>query len=236
MRTPLYARIEQALRARIAEQGPGTLLPSEPALAAEFGVARMTARAAVNRLEADGLVERIPGRGTFVRHRPRPRPAGTLMSFHDQVRGWGQEPSSRVLEAGLRPATGEERAVLGAERVVAISRVRMADGVPLAVEHACFGPALADLLDVDLEGDSLHQALRRRGLQPTLGSSTITAAAAGDDAGWLAVSEHEPLLVETRLIVDQHAAPLEYTVSRYIGTRYALQVAFDVQPSPGAPS
>jgi GntR family transcriptional regulator len=234
-RTPLYARIERILRARIAEAGPGALLPSEPALAAEFGVARMTARAAMNRLEAEGLVERVPGRGTFVRHRPQPRPAGTLMSFNDQVRGWGQLPSSRVLEAGLRQATADERDALGTEQVVAIVRVRMANGVPLAVEHARFGPGLADLLDVDLEGDSLHQALRARGLHPTLGSSTITAAAAGDDARWLGVGEHEPLLVETRLIVDQHAAPLEYTVSRYLGARYALQVAFDVRQQ-GEPS
>jgi GntR family transcriptional regulator len=170
------------------------------------------------------------------------------MSFNDQVHSWGQTPSSRLLEAGLRPATHDERdalqllpsqarrpetfpASLSAPLVVSIVRVRLADGTPLAVEHACFDTHLADLLEVDLEGDSLHQALRQRGLYPTLGSSTIAAEAAGPDAPLLAVPENEPLLVETRLIVDQHAAPLEYTVSRYVGSRYALQVTFDVQRS-----
>lgn len=38
------------------------------------------------------------------------------------------------------------------------------------------------------------------------------------------------MLVETRLIVDQRSAPLEYTVSRYVGERYDLHVTFDVQP------
>lgn len=232
---PLYARIEHTLRARLAGASPGDPLPSEPVLAAEFGVARMTVRAALDRLAADGLVDRVPGRGTFVRRAPAPRPAGTLMSFHDQVRSWGRVPSSRMVESGLRPATPEEGAALRlepGERVVAITRVRLAGDTPLALEHACFPPRLADLLELDLETGSLHRALRDRGLHPTLGSSTLTAEAAGPHAGLLAVPPAEPLLVETRLILDQHGDPLERTVSRYVGSRYALRVAFDVETRP----
>lgn len=232
---PLYARIEQALRTRLAAAAPGDPLPSEPVLAAEFGVARMTVRAALDRLAADGLVERVPGRGTFARPRPAPRPAGTLMSFHDQVRSWGQVPSSRVVEAALRPATADEQTALRLEpgrQVVAIARVRLAGTLPLALEHACFPPHLTGLLELDLETGSLHRALRDRGLHPTLGESTLTAVAAGGHARLLAVPAAEPLLVETRLIVDQHAAPLEHTVSRYVGSRYALQVTFDVETRP----
>jgi GntR family transcriptional regulator len=232
---PLYSRIEKALRRRLATAAPGDPLPSEPALAAEFGVARMTVRAALDRLAADGLVERVPGRGTFARVGPAPRPAGTLMSFHDQVRSWGRVPSSRMVESALRPATPDEGAALrlaSGEHVVAIARVRHAGDTPLALEHACFPPRLADLLELDLETGSLHRALRDRGLHPTLGSSTLTAEAAGPHADLLAVPPAEPLLVETRLILDQHGDPLERTVSRYVGSRYALRVAFDVQTRP----
>jgi GntR family transcriptional regulator len=232
---PLYARIEQVLRTRLTAASPGDPLPSEPALAAEFGVARMTVRAALDRLAADGLVERVPGRGTFVRPRPAPRPAGTLMSFHDQVRSWGQSPSSHVVEAAVRQAGADERASLrlgpGAQ-VVSIVRVRLAGATPLALEHACFPPHLAHLLELDLEHESLHRALRERGLRPTLGSSTLTAEAAGPHAALLDVPATEPLLVETRLIADQRAEPLERTVSRYVGSRYALQVTFDVEEGP----
>ncbi|AGZ45331.1 GntR family transcriptional regulator [Actinoplanes friuliensis] len=232
--TPLYVRIERALRARLVTARPGDGVPAESALAEEFGVARMTVRAALNALEADGLIERIQGRGTFVRQRPAPRAAGTLMSFHDQVRSWGRRPSSRLVEGEVRPATAEEAAALQltavSPQVVAITRVRLADDVPLAVEYACFPPHLDGLLEADLETGSLHRALHERGVRPTLGSSTLTAQPAGRDGGRLQVPDGEPLLVETRLIVDQHAAPLEYTVSRYVGSRYSLQVAFDVQP------
>ncbi|MER7282094.1 GntR family transcriptional regulator [Dactylosporangium sp. NPDC000244] len=233
MKAPLYVRIERELRMRLAGARPGDALPAEAVLAAEFGVARMTMRAALNALEADGLIERIQGRGTFVRQRPAPRAAGTLMSFQDQVRSWGRTPSSRLVEAEVRAASGEEAAALGltasAPRVVSIVRVRMADGTPLAVEYACFPAHLTALLDADLEGGSLHRTLHGLGLRPTLGSSTLTAQPAGPDGGRLQVPEDEPLLVETRLIVDQEAAPLEYTISRYVGSRYALRVTFDVQ-------
>ena len=85
-------------------------------------------------------------------------------------------------------------------------------------------------MDRDLETGSLHRALHELGLRPTLGSSTLTAQPAGIDGERLHVPAIEPLLVETRLIVEQHSAPLEHTVSRYVGARYALHVTFDVQP------
>jgi GntR family transcriptional regulator len=233
-KVPLYVRIERELRARLGRARPGDVVPAESVLAEEFGVARMTVRAALNALEADGLIERIQGRGTFVRQRPAPRAAGTLMSFQDQVRSWGRRPSSRLVEAEVRAASAAEAAALqltaAAPRVVSIARVRLADDEPLAVEYACFPPHLTTLLDVDLEAGSLHRALHDLGLRPTLGSSTLTAQPAGPDGTRLRVPAAEPLLVETRLIVDQHAAPLEYTISRYVGSRYALQVTFDVQP------
>ena len=239
-KVPLYVRIERELRTRLAQAQPGDVVPAESVLAEEFGVARMTIRAALNALESDGLIERIQGRGTFVRQRPESRAAGTLMSFQDQVRSWGRVPASRLVEAEVRAASPAEAAALqltaAAPRVTSIVRVRLADDVPLAIEYACFPPHLATLLDLDLETGSLHRALRERGVRPTLGSSTLTAQRAGSDGELLHVPADEPLLVETRLIVDQHSAPLEFTVSRYVGDRYDLHVTFDVQaPQTGDP-
>jgi GntR family transcriptional regulator len=165
---------------------------------------------------------------------PEPRAAGSLMSFQDLVRSWGRTPAARLVQGEVRAAAPAEAAALqlsaAAPRVVSIVRVRIADDVPLAVEYACFPAHLDGLLGLDLETGSLHRALHERGLRPTLGSSRLTARRAGRDGALLHVPVDEPLLVETRLIVDQHAAPLEYTVSRYVGDRYDLQVTFDVQP------
>ena len=58
----------------------------------EFGVSRMTARNAVQRLTQEGLVYRVPGRGTFVAEPPVHRQAGSLLSFTEEMRRRGRVP------------------------------------------------------------------------------------------------------------------------------------------------
>jgi GntR family transcriptional regulator len=112
-----------------------------------------------------------------------------------------------------------------------VRRVRFADGDPVAVETAVF-PAdrVAPLLDGDLERASLFATLAGAGLVPTAGRASLAAeAATAEDARMLGVKRGSPLLVERRLIRDQNGIPLEWTESRYVGSRYGLDVDFDVE-------
>ncbi|MGH2380561.1 MAG: GntR family transcriptional regulator [Candidatus Limnocylindria bacterium] len=75
-RMPRYRRVAGALVDAI-EQGryaPGARLPAETDLAAEFEISRGTLRQALAVLRADGLIEAIPGRGSFVTHATPNRP------------------------------------------------------------------------------------------------------------------------------------------------------------------
>jgi GntR family transcriptional regulator len=228
---PRYYEIEQALRGRVAKLEADSPLPSEAQLCAEFGVSRMTARAAVQRLVQDGLVYRVPGRGTFVAASRANRTAGHILSFSDEMRRKGRVPSSRVIERRRRRATDEEQRRLGVRDVVVLRRVRLADGKPLAVERAVF-PAerVSETLDADLERKSLFETLVAAGLVPTSGSAALAAEAATlEDARLLRVRRGAPLLVERRLIHDQDGRPLEWTESRYVGSRYGIDVDFDVE-------
>jgi GntR family transcriptional regulator len=229
--TPRYYEIEQSLRGRAAALDPHSPLPSEAQLCEEFGVSRMTARAAVQRLVQDGLVYRVPGRGTFVAAPRANRTAGHILSFSDEMRRKGRVATSRVIERQRRPATEAELRRLGVRDVVVLRRVRLADGKPLALERAVF-PAdrVSDALDADLERASLFDSLVTAGLVPTSGSAALTAeAATTEDARLLRVRKGAPLLVERRLIHDQHGKPLEWTESRYVGSRYGIDVDFDVE-------
>jgi DNA-binding transcriptional regulator YhcF (GntR family) len=132
-----YQEIERWLRRRVLRSAPGDPLPSESELAARFGVSRMTARQAVQNLAAEGLVQRRRGAGTFVAPRPIHRHVGSLMSFTEDMRRRGMKASSRLLEAGLRPATTADLDALrlpDGTRVVAIARLRGGGGAarPLA--------------------------------------------------------------------------------------------------------
>ena len=65
-----HVQVREYVRSLVAGAAPGSPAPSERELVHRFGVARMTVRQAMDALVVEGLLERIPGRGTFVA-RPR---------------------------------------------------------------------------------------------------------------------------------------------------------------------
>jgi GntR family transcriptional regulator len=231
---PRYYEIEQTLRARIAALDPDSPLPSDAQLCEEFGVSRMTARNAVQRLVQEGLVYRLPGKGTYVAGSGAHREASSLTNFTKEMRRRGRLPSSRLLEREVHPASQLEQTRLqlaDGSTVVSIRRIRIADGEPVAIEHAVLRPEAADaVLQADLESGSLHEALVAGGLVPTRGHATIgSEPAEREEAALLEVPSGWPLLVERRLIADQEGKPLELTESRYASGRYALDVDFVVE-------
>jgi GntR family transcriptional regulator len=231
---PRYHEIEQALRAQIATLQPDDPLPSDSQLCTQFGVSRMTARNAVARLTQEGIVYRVPGRGTFVARSPLHRQASNLLSFSDEMRREGRVPSSRTLGQRLRPATPDERARLRLSQnaeVVVLTRLRLADGEPVALEGAVLNADTVDALaSLDPDDGSLHRALVEFGRVPTAGTASIGAAVANArEAKLLEIRAGAPLLIECRLILDQAGDPLELTESRYVADRYGLEVGFDVE-------
>lgn len=66
--TPAYQRIAETITGRIADgtYRPGDALPSEAALAGEFGVTRPTVRQGLAELRATRAITVVNGRGAFV--------------------------------------------------------------------------------------------------------------------------------------------------------------------------
>jgi GntR family transcriptional regulator len=234
-----YQEIERWLRGRVLRSAPGDPLPSELELAARFGVSRMTARQAVQNLAAEGLVQRRRGAGTFVAPRPIHRHEGALMSFTEDMRRRGMEASSRLLEAGLRAASTADLDALrlpDGARVVAISRLRLADGAPMAIEHAALPAEFAGVLADDLEAGSLHESMIARGRVPAISRSWIRARIASSaESRLLELRARSALLVERRIIYDTDGLPLEHTETMYNADDYAIDAVFSVARAASLP-
>ena len=204
------------------------MLPTEAELCTRFGVSRMTVRQALQELTNAGLVERRRGKGTFVAARPMHRRAGVFLSFTEEMARRGMVASSRLVAAGVGPPRPEEVAALDIaddDVVVRVERVRLADGVPIAYEDAAVLGEHRAVLDADLEAGSLHLALERVGVVATSATGTVTARLARRaEAALLDVRPRSALLVELRLLRDQHGRAFERTETRYVADRYVIDV------------
>jgi DNA-binding transcriptional regulator YhcF (GntR family) len=181
---PRANRVYESLRRSIAggELPPGTKLPAHTALAQQYGVAPLTMRMVLGRLEARGLVSREQGRGTFVR--ARTAAAVVLLAGDEAVRA---QLSQQIADAGYRPVVvGEPREALGAiERDPTVALV------------------LTDLHTPDQrDGLAVVRAVRRR--WPDLALAVITRAPA-DLAGLHGTRESPALLLTQPFSADQVA-------------------------------
>jgi GntR family transcriptional regulator len=228
-----YLEIEKWLRAKCLKGSPGDSLPSEIELCSRFSVSRMTVRQALANLEQDGLVDRVRGSGTFIAARPMHRREGVLMSFTEDMVLRGLVPSSFLISARKAKATRADASSLGlreGDAVIRIERVRLADGLPIAIEVVALPASFADILDEDLESGSLHLFLRQRGRGPTDAWSWVTARlATAMEAKRLDLPKSSALLVERRVVLASDGIPIEHTETAYVSTRYVIDLG--LQPA-----
>ena len=166
----LYKTIRDDLL-RAIENGslqPDQALPSERELCQRYGTSRMTVRHAVTELESLGSVYRMQGKGTFVSGRKLIQPLMQVSGFTEDMAKRGKKPSSQILFAGEKKADAaiaRGLRIAPGEPYILIRRLRLADGVPMAIENTALNASLCrGILDTDLKNHSLYAALTSRGL------------------------------------------------------------------------
>lgn len=229
---PLYEQIKDYLLTCI-DQGtylPDTRLPSERDLAEQFGVSRLTVKKAMGDLLQSGLVYVQIGKGTYVSRAKTDQSLDSLTSFSEDVSKRRQRPGSRVLEAREIQASPEDARILrvspGAPLYL-LRRVRLADGVPMAIESSRIVAALCPglLNGRDFARESLYNALRGDyGIRLTYAEQSMEARlAALEEAHLLQVEARAPILGISRVTYTDADQPVEYVLSAYSGTRYKFQ-------------
>jgi GntR family transcriptional regulator len=209
----LYRVLEERLQA--GDLAPGAALPSEDALALRFGVSRVTVRAALARLEQDGRIQRIQGRGTLVTAAPLRPVRLSLSDVLSDMDSVARATSVRVLEFSYRPAPAEVAAMLGLAgegQFQHAVRLRSEPGRVL-LHLTTYIPQAIGLLwtEAELASAPLQALLNKNGIFPAAGQQVVTAGLAGPEvAARLGVAMGDALLRVQRIYTDAAGSPIEY--------------------------
>ncbi|CAN5762886.1 GntR family transcriptional regulator [soil metagenome] len=227
---PLWAQLEADLRRRLAAGEFTEQFPTDRELVETYAVSRHTARDAVDRLCSAGMLERRRGRGTFVRPEFE-QPAGALYALFRSVEASGAEQTIelRALTECTDAAAAKHLEVPDDEPLVLIDRMRLADGVPLAVDSVWLPAAVArPLLDADLaHGVLYHELANRCDVNVTRGWERIRPAipTARDCAALQMAADTAVFTIERLGRADDR--PVEWRVSMVRGDRYSFVTTWD---------
>ncbi len=223
-----HAQVREYVRSLVAGNAPGSPAPSERELVYMFGVARMTVRQALDALVAEGLLEKIPGRGTFV---ARPRRVVTgVTSYTEEMTRRGHLAESQTLLARREQAgPGVARALnlTEGDAVIHWRRLRRGDGIPVCIEDAYLNEVLLPgFLQAGMP-TSLYDALSARGLRPTWAEDSIGADTPSDEEADLLEVEPDAAVLRhsRRALCDDRAVEVSRSVYRADRFTMWLQLA-----------
>jgi GntR family transcriptional regulator len=217
----------------IERLGVGNAIPSERQLSADLGVSRLTVRAALDELAREGYLVRRRGSGTYVQQ-PKISQQLTMTSFSEDMRRRGMAPSSKTLSLGRQLAgarLGRFLNVSPGEEIVVVKRLRLADGVTMAIETLHIPSSVVPGVQPrDLEG-SFYDLLRSRyGIEITTATQIIEPTVTNEEeSAALCVPLHSPAFLFERTSRDSDQRTLEFVHSIYRGDRY--QIVSELTPS-----
>jgi GntR family transcriptional regulator len=228
-REPLYLQVCELLTGQIANGTwqPNASLPNEVDLARELGVSPGTVRKALEKLEADRLVVRRQGRGTFVVDQTAPEAASR---FERMRHGDGTPIAWRgkmLQQTAGDPTPAEQRALRLApgEGVVRKRRLVGTAGRSIGVEEACLAVGRLPGLDTGAVGDWCVIALaQRHGVRVARASEELRPVKATvETATLLAIQPGTPLLQLDRVIWSMDHSPIEWrSLACYLRDEYYL--------------
>lgn len=233
VRLPIYQQLKDEFAAKICHGiwNAREPVPSENKLAETHGVAVGTVRKAIERLVAEGLLERRQGKGTFVR---RPDFGNALFRFF-RLAGANDEalrPSARILERRIEPADEPMAKALDippGTPLICLFRTRCLDGRPILVEDIAiearrFAP-LAEL-PTDQFGDLLYPLYDEACSELVArASETIRFGAASPRiATALGLAEEATLAVIERIAFGADGRPMEWRRSHGPADRFSYKI------------
>lgn len=231
-----YKVVARELRQAILQRRyvDGTRLPTEAELATEYQVSRQTVRRAFHDLVAEGMVYRVPGRGTFA----APRDGQYLRQFGsiEDLMGLSLDTQLEVLRPLRRQVDIESASRLRLDsdvvHTVVFRRTHFGDSFCHTTVHLhpAAAAALDDVPELGQEGavsDATIIGLLDTRLPSPIAEAeqSITAAAAERTlADALGCHVGDPLLRVDRIYLTTDQQPVELAINHFLPEQYSYRV------------
>jgi GntR family transcriptional regulator len=225
---PLYIQIAEGLISQVeaGELAPGDRLPPERELSEKLGVNRMTLRRALRALEAQGLIVRRHGVGTFIAEPKIDRRMDTVFRFTTGMQRRGYTPGTRLISVEqtlLDIALARELSASVSAPAFRILRLRSVNKEAVLLEQYTIPAQRFPALDrFDLENRSIYEVMESEyGVEIARARQSFEPVVASPfEAEWLGVRVGAPLMLEKRISFDAQGQPVEYGKDRYRGDRF----------------
>ncbi|MBU9723331.1 MULTISPECIES: GntR family transcriptional regulator [Bacillaceae] len=216
---PLHVQLKNCLEERIKVGEYKEKIPSERELMDHFKVSRATVREAVSNLVTEGVLEKIRGKGTYIRNAPPIQDwINRLNSLTDTVKETGHIPGAKLLANEIIIPGEKPVSVFQENQLCFIERLRYASDQPLAIEKHYYPIEIGERL----QAFNLNEAVIYDLLENELGirlyetDEVITCKSASrKESSLLEVSEGTSLLVMERVLYDQFGKKIEFLRSVY---------------------
>lgn len=228
---PIYAQLEEYIKKNIKERVylPGESLPTERELTELFGVSRMTIRQAITNLVHQGVLYKTHGKGAFVSKEVIEKKM-EIESFSQDMQKRGLVPSSKILtfEKVIPDSEVLEKLQLSDnEQVYFLSRLRLANNEPMAIEYSYLPEKYyPDLMKYNLMNCSLYALMKQEYhsdfnyMKQSIRAATISK----NEAEMLLNKSRGFGIISLRTIFNGDEVPIEYTKTIYHPDRYAFNL------------
>jgi GntR family transcriptional regulator len=208
-------------------------LPSESKLCERFSVSRITVRRALQTLEAEGLIYRRQGLGSFVRGEHMRQGFVHLTDFFRDMTNAGIRARSELLAWEKEPASSRVARALGMPEgsdVVRIDRLRLGNDEPVAFDSTWMAASLEQYMrEGNLATESIYDVLEKRaGIRISSGRFRMEAMNAPNDvAGHLNIPWGRALLLIERTTFADRGRPVCFQMRYYRSDRVAYELVID---------
>jgi len=230
---PLYIQLRDIIAGYIRAKGlkPGDPLPSENELIRRYGISRTTARMADQQLEADGLVRKIRGKGTFVAAARLREQVRGFQNLEESLAEQGIVVSNVLLQSmeGHPPPWARELNLPAGSRARIIERLKTAAEKTLALEKRVLPlDVAARVSDEAVKSQPIFDALTA---YPETDIYRVTYAIVGSsiseqDARKMKVPKRTPVLMRTGVYYNREERPVMAGRIVFLAQRIQLRYEF----------